>query len=127
MQAEGFPSASGVGKKIRSCGHQDVRGTGEVKVSWLRRCAPVWLSQAGSKRASLNESVECVAAAAPFESFRRTTMDRAVEKVRPSDKVKMDLLLAGGDWECSPTRMRGRAGGLFPRLRWCRGQLQLLT
>lgn len=31
------------------------------------------------------------------EGFRRTTTDRAGGKVRPSDKVKMDLLPVGGD------------------------------
>lgn len=34
----------------RSCGHQDVRGKGEVVyVSWLRSNAPAWLSQAGNQ------------------------------------------------------------------------------
>lgn len=32
-----------------------------------------------------------------FESFRRITTDRAGGKVRPRDKVKMDLLPVGGD------------------------------
>lgn len=32
-----------------------------------------------------------------FEGFRRITTDRAGGKVRPRDKVKMDLLPVGGD------------------------------
>lgn len=52
----GGPSGSGV--RSGSCGHQVVRGNGKVvyvsvpvSVSWLRRYAPVWLSQVGSKTA----------------------------------------------------------------------------
>lgn len=56
-----------------------------------------------------------------FESFRRITTDRAGEKVRPRDKVKLDLRRS----MVIENAARLVCGALLPRLRWCREQLQL--